>query len=263
MNQNVISHPYEFKLIPLSQIVVDRRYQRELVPRTIKNMTDEFDYHLVNPIKVTFRDGCYHAFDGQNTATGLRINFGDAYLAPCMVYYDVNEWIDEAEIFEDCNAKNASKALSASDMWKSKISRGEDKYVTIKNIAEKHGFQLAIGVTWKKEPGWIRALDALEYCFDILGGELFDEMMEIVASAWAYDPKSVQATLLRGVAIFIKTYNGDYDKTSLIEKLRKETPANILRAGKASAEGGNAKYAREILALYNSYRKRPLPYKFK
>ena len=54
------------------------------------------------------------------------------------------------------------------------------------------------------------------------------------------------------MAIFVKTYSGEYYRGRLIKKLNKVVPQVIVSAGKSSISNGNTKYAREIVAIYNS-----------
>ena len=77
--------------------------------------------------------------------------------------------------------------------------------------------------------------------------------MDILSSAWGGNPDSLTAPILMGLARFVKAYYGDYNKKNLTNRLHNVDPKSIIIAGKSSMEGGNSKYAREILAVYNKY----------
>lgn len=246
-------HPYEFKLIPARDIAVNRLYQRDIHKEIINKIVREFDYHKVDPVKVSFRDGVYYAFDGQHTAIGLYTKFGQDYLVPCMIYYDVCSWTDEGELFEGRNKRGFSKSVSTFELWKSRLARGDEAATRIMRIAEKYGLKIPTKGSCKGD-GWIRALDALEGIYNDLGDQLFNEVLLIVSEAWHGSRESLVAPILRGMAVFVKAYYGDYDRNALIKRLNTNTNAKmIVSSGKASQATGNKKYAREILYAYNKY----------
>lgn len=250
-----VEHPYEFKLIKAREINVDPVYQRDEQKPMVKEIVRNFDYHKVNPVKVAFRsDRQYYAFDGQQTTIGLRSKFGGDYLVPCMVYYDVTTWVDEAELFEGTNAKKAKKAVGIKDLWKSRLARGEENAVKIQRIVERNGLIIKASTSGDTK-GQIRALNAVDRIFTTYGEEVFEEAISVISSAWNGDPISLSAPILLGMAVFVNTYIGKYDKVRLIKKLHDVHPQVIITAGKANSSKSNTKYAREILIVYNSYLK--------
>lgn len=246
------SHPYEFKLIKAREINVDPTYQRDEKKKMVKEIVRNFDYHKVNPVKVVLRnDRQYYAFDGQQTTIGLRSKFGENYLVPCMVYYDVPTWADEAELFEGTNKKGAKCPVGTKELWKSRLARGEEKAVKIQRIAERYNFIVRANQSGSLR-GQIKALNTLDKLFDTLGEDKFEEVISIVSAAWNGDPESLCAPILNGVAIFVDSFSGEYDRGRLIQKLNKKNPQVIVQAGRASSAKSNTKFAREILAIYNS-----------
>lgn len=245
------NHPYEFKLIKAKEINTDPLYQRDEKKAMVKEIIRNFDYHKVNPVKVVLRsDRQYYAFDGQQTTIGLRSKFGENYLVPCMVYYDVPTWADEAELFEGANVKKAKCPVGTKDLWKSRLNRGEVQATKIQRISERYGL-IVRAQTSGEARGQIKALNALDKIFVDYGETLFEEVISIVSAAWNGDPVSLAAPILYGMAIFVKAYSGEYNRGRLIKKLNSTPPQLIISAGKASTSKGNAKYAREIAAIYN------------
>jgi len=254
---SVERHPYEFKLIKAKDITVNRLYQREEKKQHIQKIINHFDYHLVNPVKVIFRDDHYFAFDGQQTTTALRMKFGDDYFVPCLVYYDVPTWVDEAVLFEGTNDKNTRKAVSIGEMWKSRLARGEETALDIKNIVERNNLAIVLnGKSNNNVMGRICALHALDAIYAKYGATIFDEVITVIARSWRGDLFSVSAPMLYGMGIFVKTYYGMYDRNRLIAKLSQIPASTVITAGKASSATGNAKYAREILNIYNNSAKK-------
>lgn len=253
----VVSHPYKFQLIPVGQINVNRLYQRPIKRDVVKNIVSNFDWHNVNCIKVVWNHDEWYAFDGQHTATGLRALFGGEYLAPCLVYDDVDGWFEEAKLFESGNQRSNHKPISVIDDWHSRLFRGEEKATNIKRICENHGLHIPTE-TGNKGDGYIKALNALEKNYDLMTPEQFDQLLFILVSAYGQKKEALRvalnAAMLNGLGLFIRTYWNEYQRRELIRKLKDTDPILILRAGKASAASGHAKYAREILSIYNSHR---------
>lgn len=246
-----VSHPYEFKLIKAKEITVDRLYQRDIQKGMVKEIVGNFDYHKVNCVKVIYRDGQYFAFDGQQTTTGLRSKFGDNYMVPCLVYYDVPSWIDEAELFEKTNAKTAHKNVGARDLWTSRLNRGEEVATSVRKIVEKHGLILSTKSRSDKI-GQIRALEAVDFCYGKLGNTKFEEMINILSEAWGGSPESLTSPMLRGMAHFVNTFYGEYNKKRLISKLKHPTSLGTIIAGANSGtRRGGGKVAEEIASIYN------------
>ena len=247
-------HPYEFKMIRAKEITVDRIYQRGIIKPIVKEIVNNFDYHKVNCVKVIYRDGQYFAFDGQQTTNGLRQKFGDNYLVPCLVYYDVPSWVDEAALFEGTNDKKARKAVGIRDLWRSRLNREESIAVDIKRIAEKHGYEITITANRKEKLYQIQALHAIEKAYIELGAEKFDEMLDILSKAWNGVSDSLTSPMIGGMSIFIKTFYGKYKKDRLIEKLSNPISlGKIISGGSSGTRTGAKKYAAEIVEIYNQY----------
>lgn len=241
---------WTFMTIPAKDIEVNRLYQRETRNAEINKMMRNFDYHNVNPVKVVLRDGKYYAIDGQHTTILLRIKFGDDFRVPCLVFDDIPSWCDEAALFEACNSTARGKKVTPSEVWKSRLNRGEPVATKIARICKAEGAPLALNGNNKG----IHALSAAESIYNTLGEVLFAETISILKCAWNCEQYSLDAQMLKGMAKFVGTYHGKYNRSQLVRKLAKTAPVNILRAGKASIGGGSAKYAREILNVYNSGR---------
>lgn len=246
------SHPYEFKLIKAKEINVDKLYQRGKKNAMVKEIVQNFDYHRVNCVKVVYRDGYYFAFDGQQTTTGLRSKFGDNYLVPCLVYYDVPTWIDEAILFEGTNSKKARKAVGTRDLWNSRLNRGDEQAMAIQRIVERHNMQLFTGTSNNGKPKRVQALDTVDNVYSKIGEEKFDELFDVLDKAWHGTPKSIEAPMINGMGCFIKTFYGKYNKNRLINKLSDPVALGlIISGGSSGSRKGEKKYAEEIANIYN------------
>ena len=248
--KEVVSHPYKFQLIPAGQIKVNRLYQRELDMSRVKKIVGNFDWHLVNPVRVVWHKGEWVAVDGQHTYFSLRAKFGDDYLVPCLVYEDVDSWFEQAEIFLGMNNRGLRKVLGVRQEWKARLFSNESKATEIRKVCERYELKIptANGESGK---GWVSAVGALERAYDDMDKTQFDQFLYILTCAWHGEKSSLTAPIISGLSRFVKIYYGEYNRANLIHRLGKTDPSLIVRAGKASAAQGNNKYAREILNVYN------------
>ena len=65
------SYPYKEISINSAFLEIPAEYQRKLQMSKIKQMVAEFNGIIVNPPKVSYRDGRYIVIDGQHTIMGL------------------------------------------------------------------------------------------------------------------------------------------------------------------------------------------------
>lgn len=252
MEKEVARHPYRMMLIPVGRIQVNPGYQRGEVQQTIREIVNNFDYHKVNPIKCTFRDGNNYAFDGQNTAIGLSIKFGYNYLAPVMVYTDLASAEDEAKLFEEINSKKYRKAATVADEWKSRIFREDAVPTAVLKIVRACGLDLA-NDTNRGKSGVIPAslFKTLESLYLAYGETIFTDTMSVLGAAWRHDKNAFRKPVVNGLCKFIAAYHGEYRKADLIDRLFRKGAGDIYKAGLLQTERGYKKYAREILAVYN------------
>lgn len=246
---------HEYKDINTKHLCIDPLYQRDVEKARVKQMDKEFRTELVNAIKVSFRDGKYWVFDGQHTAELLKLrNNGNDLPVECKVYYGLT-WLDECELF--LLQSGNSRKVSMTDKYKARFNRGDKEVVDMVNIAQ----DLGIRVDWTGSKGNNRicALTTLDRIYCDLGREDYREMLEIIHDAWGGDAASFSAEILKGMKLFYTAYKGQFNKKRLISQLHNVAPVVIIREGKASTAPGFAKYARQILNIYNHRTKLRLP----
>ena len=75
--KNLINCPFDEMMIYSKNLEVPRSaYQRELNPNRVRKIAAEFDEHIANDPKVSFRDGHYYVFDGQHTIAARKLRNG-------------------------------------------------------------------------------------------------------------------------------------------------------------------------------------------
>lgn len=251
-NKNVAAHPYDMQLIPARLFTVNRNYQREAKTKLINTIITNFDYHLVNPVKAVKRDGFYYIWDGQQTASALYTKFGAEYLVPALIYTDIDTSQEEARLLVDGNTgTGGGKKLTPNEVWDALIWADDPTAVRINDIAKEYGFNMGSGKKAKKECT-ISAVDSVQKVYKTLTEEQFKSLLRIIRQAWGGDSDSVTANIIKGMARFIRAYDGKFNEGNLIRRLSKHSPLEIVRNGRASFCKGDAKWAREILEIYNN-----------
>ena len=105
------SYPYKEISINSAFLEIPAEYQRKLQMGKVKQMVAEFNGVIVNPPKVSYRDGRYIVIDGRHTIVGLKtLNGGNDLPILCRVYVGLTKE-EEALVF--AQQTGASTPLSA------------------------------------------------------------------------------------------------------------------------------------------------------
>lgn len=230
-----------------TKFIVSDIYQRDIDQPRVSKILAEFDPRKVNPPKLSFRDGKYYVFDGQNTIAALKARNGGKDLSvECRVYSGLT-FDDEARLFEAQNG--ISRAVGMNDKLRSMYVRGEKTAVSIVRNAEAIGF--TVDFKQGKSPHRIVAVKALHTVLTKYGESVYTTALGIIKAAWDGSVDGLRKEIIEGVSMFCAKYNGQYDRPLLIKKLSKTLPIKLIREANISTEGGSRKYAKRILAEYN------------
>ena len=117
------SYPYKEISINSAFLEIPAEYQRKLQMGKVKQMVAEFNGIIVNPPKVSYRDGRYIVIDGQHTIVGLKtLNGGNDLPILCRVYVGLTKE-EEALVF--AQQTGASTPLSAGAKLRAKLEAAE------------------------------------------------------------------------------------------------------------------------------------------
>ncbi len=239
-------------------------YQRPVNPKEVDRLIREWDERLLEPVIVSFRDGKFNVVDGQHRISAMRrMNGGGGIMVTCKVYSGLTYEQEAALCYKLDKAK---KRLSLSQATNALAESGEDAEVTeIRQLTENCGFVWALGKS-RGKTGEIVTTRALVNAYRLLGGAAFVRMMNLLWDTWEGDPRSLTASILSGMALFVKTYETEMNDKTFVSRLSQVDPDEINRRGRAdfSTSSVALRYARVILEKYNGQRGgRKLPYRFK
>ena len=245
----------EYKKINTKFLVVDPLAQRELKPEWVNKIVKNYNPLLVNPIKVSFRDGKYYIIDGHHTMAAIKKkNRGEDCLVECKVFYGLT-WLDECELF--LLQTGDSHAVNINDKLRVKWNSADPDVVNMVKLAEKAGFV----IDFKGSKGYNRivALSTLVHIYNNMTADEYLDYLTLLKKTWGGAPESLSREILQGLFLFYKAYHGKFKPQIFVKRLSKVSPAAIIRDGKVSSSPGATKYARQILGHYNFHAQDRLP----
>lgn len=256
------SNPGVERSIHTDRLTSGLPYQRPVNMKEVDRLIREWDDRLLEPVIVSFRDAKFYVVDGQHRIAAMRkMNGGNGVMVSCKVY-DGLTYEQEADLCYKLD--KAKKRLSLSQSTNVLAESGGDAEIKeIQRLAGKAGFVWALNKK-RGKTGEIVATRALVNAYRLLGGQAFSRMLSLLWGAWEGDPRSLTASVLSGMALFVKTYETEIKDSTFISKLSKADPDEISRRGRADFSTNNTalRFARVILEKYNGQRGKKLPYRF-
>ena len=244
-------HAYvEPKLLPSNIIELPPQYQRRIDMDHVQEIVDNFNRAILNPIKVSHRNGKYWVFDGGHSFTALKqINTGKpAFMVECRVYENLS-FEEEAELF--AFQSGSVRKVPVKDELKALVLGKNKKTMDLVSATEEAGFTL--GITEHPE-GAIEAIEKARQLFEKYGAELYTDALCLIRETWNGKKDSLSANMLGGVMLFLSKYKDQYSRQRFVKKLGvKPIPdlkreARWNRGGDQSVDGS---YATAIAKVYN------------
>lgn len=246
-------HQFEYKVLRPSDMKVDPLYQRPLDMKRVERIAKEFNGDTFNEPKVSYRDGTYWIFDGQHSvAAWKKIHKNTDSPLTCKVFRGMT-WLDECEAFIRQNGYD--KDPTTNEKLRAAYNSNDPDVTDMVSKAELCGFTVDFVIS--KTPTRIIATSALIKAYKMLGAEAFLDMMTAIRDSWYGDIDAVSQQIISGMAVFYKTYWGNFERSALVNKLKTVKPAQIIRDGKAFTARRNT-YSHEICKLYNVKRRNRL-----
>lgn len=251
-NQIVAATDYKMLYIDTKDINIPNHpqgYQRRLEKsKRVAEIVSQFDEHIANEPKVSFRDGHYNCFDGQHTIAARKIiNRGQDLMVRCKVYYDLTA---EQEAFLFAKQTGVSSKPTPAVTLNAYVMAKDKHAVAFKRAAQRGG--LIIEKCSTLGDYRLRCINTAIKIFDKVGTDLFVDGVKIILEAWNGMPLSLRADMLEGVFGFIDIYRGKYSRSLLISQLKKHEPSDILNGGKLDlTQSGKNRFIHQIFKIYN------------
>lgn len=164
-----------------SALLIPRaEYQRVLHVEKIAHIAENFSEYVANEPKVSFRDGRFYIFDGQNTVEARRTcNGGMELPIRCKVFYGLTKE-DEATLFA-IQTGNAT-CLTAGERLRANLVAENPDALYFVGITSNAGVEFAydgIRAPWK-----IYCIETAYELYKQYGCERYVEMLRIINEAW-------------------------------------------------------------------------------
>ena len=238
---------YEYKELNTRNIFIDPLYQRDLDNTKVQKIIKNFNHRLLNPLKVSFRDGHYYVFDGQHTRAALiRMNNGQDCNVECKVYYGLTR-LDEMELFILQNGE--SSPVSVAEKFRALWKNGDPDVSNMVRACERAG--IICDFTRNRARNKCICYRTLFKYYKLLGTDNFIRMLSAIRETWNGDGESFSNEIVAGYGELFLMYGCLLDQKRLIRKLSSISCAEIVREGKIGLAPGGKKFARVILREYN------------
>ena len=240
----------ELKMVNSKFIFAVEGYQRRLQYGKIKNIVSKYNPNKMHPIDVSYRDGKYYVYDGQNRLEALKqLNGGNDVDVLCFVHYGMTAE-DEAYLF--ATQDDDVIRVTLEDKYNALYFSGDSEMVDLKRICESCGLEC----NFKRNGSENRKINCYKEILTIyknFGEARLRKVLTTIVAAWNGEADSLISGIIGGMNLFIQKYEGEYDEKKLIQRLRKIHPSTIKRDGKllAGTFSGKTMYAVVIMNIYN------------
>ena len=209
------NYKYTMANMKASMLTSGQAYQRPISPSMVRNITKNFNWNLVNPIKVSHRSGKYYVWDGQHTLTSIITLFGEEAVVPVCIYEGLS-YQDEAYLaaIADENKKKMKEVEKDNALFESK----DEEIESFVSICEGIGWNVAFntGVTGKKyyvqNPSWV-----FRSIYKKHGIRFTSDFLNIFSEAFGGDPDYMRSPMMRGILNFMEHYEDQYDYNTLVK----------------------------------------------
>lgn len=256
------SNPGAIRTLSTSRLTSGLPYQRPVDQRKVDKIIREWNPRKLTPVVVSFRDGKFNVVDGQHHIEAMRQKAGGRdVIVPCIIHTGMT-YQEEADMYAALDTDKTP--LTPRQHTKALVEAGSDpKIMEIKRLVEDGGFTWALDVQ-TGEPYEIAPIRALINAYQLLGGAAFSRMLALMAGAWQGTPHSLRASMLSGMALFLKTYETELSDRAFIRRMSAVGPDEIIRQGRFDSSI-SLRFARIIWENYNAQQSGglELPYRFK
>jgi hypothetical protein len=254
--------PFEVRLLLISDLIADPKYQRPPQEAFIEKLVGMFDDTLVSTIDVSERaDGTLAILDGLQRVETMR-KLGR--LTVWASVYDAMSLQDEARFFYRRNRDR--RAVHAYYQFRARVLMGETQAQAIDKIARAENFRFDVNSSTDDRIGAVRAAeDAYSYS-SLARSESLSAALRTIRASFYGRRQAKDAEILRGLGRFFQPfYDDEIDHEHLYSILAEVGPVNLIGRAKDSApktvttslrHGGLL--AREVLTLYNRGRSKKL-----
>lgn len=222
------------KWVPIPQMRVNPKAQRELRQDRVDYLVANFDPEQLGTPTVNLRDGVWYVIDGQHRVETLKaVGWGDQSVQ-CWTYEGLTE-VEEAAKFLQLNDVLQVGALPK---FKAGVTAELDEETEIDRVVRSQG----LVVTRDHVPGAIGAVGTLRRVYRRSDPATLGRTLRIIRDA--YGDAGLEAPVIDGIGYVCQRYNGQLNDDTAVAKLGAANGgvAGLLnRADQLRRATGNAK----------------------
>lgn len=192
--------------------------QREITKAKLKAMRAELDLDAIGVLHAVEYEingeTAYWIIDGQHRQKALVEEGLGEWQVEVKVHLDVKDDARASELFLKLNQR---ASVHPFDKFLNAVKAGRPAAVAITNIAATH--QLRVERT--SRDGLICCVTILEKIFNFDDGDALNATLQTIIAAWGRTAAAVEGTVIGGLGLIFKTYNGSIDRPALVKKLAK------------------------------------------
>ena len=141
---------FAYQMVNSALLIPCAEYQRVLHVEKVAHIAENFSEYIANEPKVSYRDGRYFVFDGQNTIEARKTcNGGRDLPIRCKVFYGLSK---EHEALLFAVQTGISSELTAGEQLRAKLVAHEENACDFVSVTEDTGVRFAldgIRAPWK------------------------------------------------------------------------------------------------------------------
>lgn len=204
MSQDIDGAAGEYTRLWSTEISLESEFLDLPSSLSVGEVLGNFDARLVEPIKVSERDGAYNLIDGAKTFMMLRELYHqkgiEEFEVMCRVYHGLQEE-DEARVYATID--DLHEKLSMANRIRALLVAKDEEMLDFKKVTLESGFSIRPG-DYKTHDGKICAICAAFYAYRKLGAKEYLRMLKILMRTWAGASWSVTKNMLNGMTIFMQ-----------------------------------------------------------
>ena len=238
---------YEYARLPSVMLESDPSYQRTIDMKRVNRIVDNFDSRLVNPLKISNRDGRYYIFDGAHTLAAIKIiNKFDNFSVDCKLFHGLT-YEDEAYLFALQNGD--AKAVATAPRLKALVQSNDEKARDLCRRTEAAGFRLA-GNGHSAARKTLGCMAKLWKIYE-LNPDLYSNTLCFLMEAWHGAVWSLGANVIGGMALFLHVYGQKLSRERFLKQISSADLDTLNHLKDDNSRNKDYSYAFALLRLYN------------
>lgn len=219
----------QFETLKLSELTIDPAVQRQLDPRRVRKLVQDWDPKMIGVITVSRRYHPVTGFDGPDYGVANVVLDGQTRVEAaktvdpegtiaCQVFEGLST-AEEAAMFLKHNDR---KAVTPRDRFRLAVVAEDESALAIRDLAASHGWYVQGMVSGETKGLKIfSAVTAVERVYALDEGRALKRTFQVIDKAWGHQTGAVSSETLYGIGLLFAEHPTGVDAPGLIHKLSK------------------------------------------